>query len=75
MPAGVGPGVIHRALNGARPVVPQLRHDDYGTTGLARMVPRSVEVCGFGLERTCRLKSMLGRSASPNATHFGPIIV
>ncbi len=28
---------------------------------------------GPGLERMCRLQSMLGTSASPNATHFGPI--
>ena len=35
-------------------------------------VPRSLEGRRSRLERTCRLKSMLGRSASPNATHFGP---
>jgi hypothetical protein len=38
MPAGVGPGVIHRALNGAMSVVPQLRHDNYGTADLAPML-------------------------------------
>jgi hypothetical protein len=48
------------------------QRDGRGARHPSRVLSR---VGGSGLERTCRLKPMLGTSASPNATRFGPNIV
>ena len=50
-------------------VAPSANYD--GSIGLGG----ASRVRGLGLERTCRLKPMLGRGALPNVGHFGPNIV